>query len=448
MEFRNEHVAEGADDQELTADNLKTLWATLDQDDRHYAFHRLVRTEAEEFFLSISADDQAALLEGLGPLQKRSWIRLLAPDDAADLLQIMDSEERFALLRLLDEQTRTEIMALMAYAEDAAGGLMNPRYFRLRPDMTNREAISYIRAQAHNGAEEINYAYVLDAEQRLLGLLSFRELFTMSSGQRVRDIMRTDLVTVPEHMDQEEISRVFQQNDLMALPVVDGSARMKGIVAVDDIVDVVHEEATEDIQKLGAVEALDAPYLNISLLQMVRKRGVWLTVLFFGEMLTASAMAFYETEIEKAVVLALFIPLIISSGGNSGSQATTLIIRAMALQEVRLADWWRVFVREVCTGAALGFILGTIGLLRIVLWPTREQLYGPHAVAIGLTVSFSLVGVVLWGSVMGAMLPFLLKRIGLDPASSSAPFVATLVDVTGLILYFTMANLMLGGVVL
>jgi magnesium transporter len=249
-------------------------------------------------------------------------------------------------------------------------------------------------------------------------------------------------------MDQEAVSQIFAHHDLIALPVVDAEGRMKGIVTVDDIVDVVQEEATEDIQKLGGMEALDGPYLQTGFAHMVRKRAGWLSALFLGEMLTATAMGYYEEEIERAVVLALFIPLIISSGGNSGSQASTLVIRAMALGEVRLRDWWRVIRREIAAGLVLGTILGMIGLTRILLWPSRAQVYGEHYALVGLTVAASLIGVVLFGTIAGSMLPFLLRRLGFDPASASAPFVATLVDVTGLIIYFTVASFILYGVLL
>jgi magnesium transporter len=235
---------------------------------------------------------------------------------------------------------------------------------------------------------------------------------------------------------------------LMAVPVVDAEGRIVGIVTLDDIVDVVREEATEDIQKIGGTAALDAPYLDVSVLGMVSKRAVWLTVLFLGQLLTATAMAYYEDAISRAVVLALFIPLIISSGGNSGSQASTLVIRALAVGEVRLRDWWRVFVRELGTSFLLGLLLGAIGLMRVVLWPSREEAFGQHFILIGLTVAVSLVWIVVWGSIAGSMLPFLLRRLGLDPASASAPFVATVVDVTGLVIYFSVATVMLSGTVL
>jgi len=255
-------------------------------------------------------------------------------------------------------------------------------------------------------------------------------------------------VTVPEHMDQEALSLLLAENDLLALPVLDAQGRMKGIVTVDDVVDVVQEEATEDIQKAGGMEALDAPYFDVGLAAMVRKRGVWLVVLFLSEMLTATAMAHFQDEIARAVVLATFVPLMISSGGNTGSQASTLVIRAMALGEVRLRDWWRVVRREFATGLALGVILAVIGFVRILVWQAVGHVYGQHYMLVAIVVALSLVGIVLWGTVTGSMLPLVLRRLGLDPANSSAPFVATLVDVTGLVIYFSIARMLLGGTLL
>lgn len=428
---------------------LQESWSGLRPEyRREIFFERLPREDAEELFLNLSPADQAELLEGLPWAQKRSWVRLLAPDDSADLIQQFDADERSRLLDLLDEVTRKEVTALLAYAEDDAGGLMNPRFIRLRPDITVDVAIRYLRAQAKAPIETINYGYVLDSDQKLLGVVSFRDLLLAHPDRTVVEIMHTDLVSVPEDMDQEEVSRRVAEHGFQAIPVVDSEGRMKGIVTVDDAVEVAEEEATEDIQKLGGSEALDEPYLHISLPRMIKKRAGWLTILFVGEMLTATAMGHYEKEIERAVVLALFIPLIISSGGNSGSQATSLIIRALALKEVRLRDWWRVLARELSSGLILGLILGAIGMLRVLFWPGQVAAYGEHYVLIGLTVSLSLVGVVLWGTIAGSMLPFILRRAGLDPASASAPFVATLVDVTGLAIYFTLASILLRGTLL
>lgn len=432
----------------LDAKDLLAAWPVLATEDRRRAFALLSRPEAEDLFLALPTRDQAELLLSLPVAERRSWIRLLPPDDAADLIQHVPKEEREVLLSLLDEATRSQVSGLLAYAEDAAGGLMNPHYARLRPDMTVTEAITYLRKYAAEHRDTTYYAYVLDEEQRLLGVLSFRELFAAAPNQRVVDCMRTDVVSITEDQDQEAVSRLFQQHHFLALPVVDHAGRMKGVVTIDDIVDVLQEEATEDIQKIGGSEALDAPYWDTSFGAMVRKRGMWLAALFLGEMLTATAMGYFEEEIARAVVLALFVPLIISSGGNSGSQASTLVIRAMALGEVRLRDWARVMLRELASGLALGGILAAIGLVRIAAWQWGFGVYGDHWGMIALTVGLSLIGVVTWGTLMGSMLPFILRWLGFDPASASAPFVATVVDVTGLIIYFTIASVVLRGTLL
>jgi magnesium transporter len=428
--------APAVDREPLSLGEIREIWALLAHEDRMQAFLLLPRDEAEELFFGLPAREQ------------RSWMRSLPPDDAADLIQSAPLAKREALLLLLDEATRREVTALLAYSEDNAGGLMNPRYVRVRPEMTVDEAISYVRKQMRELTRTIYYVFVLDAEQRLQGVVSFSALFNASVRARVSDIMRTQVITIPEQMDQETVATKFAQSRLLALPVVDQAGHMKGIVTADDVVDVVREEATEDMQKVGGVEALEAPYLEIDMRRMIRKRVGWLCVLFLGEMLTASAMGFFEKEIARAVVLALFIPLIISSGGNSGSQATTLVIRAMALGEVRLRDWWRVIRREFLAGLGLGLVLAIIGFIRIVLWEALFHTYGPHYVGIAATVSLSLIGVVLWGTLAGSMLPFILRRLGFDPASASAPFVATLVDVSGLVIYFTAAAAILGGTLL
>ncbi len=441
-------ITEAKESDENSLFGLFDSWSALTTEERREKFKELPRTEAEELFLSLKVHDQAELIAEASHLEKRSWVRLLAPDDVADLIQEIGPDSREEILSLLDPQTRREVTALLAYAEDKAGGLMSSRFVRLRPDMTVDEAISYLRIQAKTHVETIYYAYVLDSDQKLLGVVSFRELFSAPSHNKIQEIMKTDMMKVPVEMDQEQIGRLFSQQDLMAIPVIDEAGHMKGIVTFDDVAHAIQEEATEDIHKLGAVETLDAPYLKISLLEMIKKRAGWLLALFLGEMFTATAMGYFQTEIERAVVLALFIPLIISSGGNSGSQATTLIIRAMALGEVRLRDWWRVLSRELLTGLALGVCLGLVGFFRIMIWPTREALYGPHYFLIACTVATSLVGIVLWGTITGSMLPFLLRRVGFDPASASAPAVATLVDVTGLVIYFTVASVILHGVLL
>jgi len=430
----------------LAAGDLVDAWPFLSAAERVEGFRLLPPAEAEHVFLGLGAREQAELVLGLPSPERQLWMRQLAPDDAADLIQEAPEPERAALLGLIDADTRREVTALLAYAEDDAGGLMSPRYARLRADMTVDEAISYLRRQARERLETIYYIYVLDPDQRLIGVVSFRELFAAPPDKTVRDVMRTQVVTVPDDMDQEAVSDVIAQHDLMAVPVCDAQGHIKGIVTVDDIVDVVREEATEDIQKIGGSEALDLPYWQTAFRTLVRKRAGWLTILFLGEMLTATAMSRFQDEISKAVVLALFLPLIISSGGNSGSQASTLIVRAMALGEVRLRDVLRVMRREIASGLTLGVILAAIGVLRINAWQMLGIQNYPQGIA--LTVGLALIGVVAWGTLAGAMLPFLLRRLGFDPASASAPFVATLVDVSGLIIYFSVAQVVLRGTLL
>jgi len=432
----------------LTAVELVEAWPLLSVDERYEGFRQLESEEADQFFLGLGARDQGALLRSMRDGERRLWIRLLAPDHAADAVQTFDGSEREGLLLLLDEPTRREVVALLAYEEDHAGGLMSPRYARLRPDMLVDEAIRYLRRQAESKLETLTYAYVLEHDQHLCGVVSLRQLFISAGDIPISEMMRRNVVSVPETMDQEAVARIIARHRFAALPVVNDAGQMQGIVTIDDIVGVVQHEATEDIHKLGGMEALAAPYMQTSLVAMIRKRAGWLSALFLGEMLTASAMGHFEDEIAKAVVLALFVPLIISSGGNSGSQATTLIIRAMALGEVRLRDFWHVIRKELVAGFALGAILAMIGLVRILVWQALFHTYGAHYVLVALTVAISLLGVVTWGALSGAMLPFLIRKLGFDPASASAPFVATLVDVSGLLIYFNVAYLMLRGTVL
>jgi magnesium transporter len=421
---------------------LREVWPGLDQEHRVQGFRQLHTGEKADFFLQLSARDQCDLLYQLPKDQRHVWMRLLPPDDAADLVQEGNPEQQEELLSMLDEPTRKEVVALLAYKEDEAGGLMSPRFARLRPESTADEAISYLRRQAEM-LETIYYAYVLDHNQHLLGVISLRELFSADPNKLVHEIMQTDLVTVSEEADQKEVAAAVADSRLLAVPVLDGAGRMVGIVTVDDIVDVVEEEATRDIQNVGGTAALDGPYLHARFFELVRKRAGWLLILFIGEMFTATAMGFFQNEIECAVVLALFLPLIISSGGNSGSQATTLVIQAMATGDVRLRDWFRVIHRELYVGLALGCILGLVGFIRIYSWQILFHYYGAQTAILALTIWCALIGVVCFGSLAGATLPFVLRRCGLNPASASAPFVATLVDVTGLVIYFSIARVIM-----
>jgi magnesium transporter len=441
---------ETTDDDQLGVDELRDAWPLLDLEERGDGLRVLPREDAEEFFIQLSPRDQADLLLYFRPGQRRQWMRLLEPDDVADVIQQGGEANRQTLLALLDDPTRKEVQALLAYAEDEAGGLMSTRYARLRPEASADEAILYLRRQARAKVETIYVAYVLDPAQRLLGVCSFRDLFAADPKTKVSEIMETDVVRVTDEMDQESVSRIFAEHDLNVVPVVDKDGKMKGIVTVDDIVDVVQEEATEDAQKFGGLEALDMPYLQSTRREMIKKRARWLAILLIGEMFTATALGFFETSLIP--ILSLFLPLIISSGGNSGSQASTLVIRAMALGEVRTADAWLVLRREILIGVVLGVILGGIASIRVLVWGSfgaySRFLGGQHYALVGITVACAVVGCVMWGTLMGAMLPFALRKFGADPASASAPLVATLVDVSGIIIYFTIAKLILSGTLL
>ncbi|HMG56052.1 MAG TPA: magnesium transporter [Kofleriaceae bacterium] len=440
------------DDDALSAEELRDAWPLLDLEERSDGLRVLPREDAEDFFIALNASDQAALLLHFRPGQRRQWMRMLEPDDVADVIQEAGEAHRDKLLGLLDAPTRKEVTALLAYAEDEAGGLMSTRYARLRPNMTADEAISYLRRQARDKIETIYYAYVVAPDQQLLGVVSFRDLFATDPHKIVAEVMETDVVRVTDEMDQETVSRIFAEHDLTVVPVVDMTGKMKGIVTVDDIVDVVQEEATEDAQKFGGMEALDLPYLASSRREMFIKRGKWLALLLVGEMLTTIPLGFFEAQLHAVTVLALFLPLITSGGGNSGSQASTLIIRAMALGQIRTADWWLVLRRELLMGTALGLLLGAITAVRVMVWGAagayKHDTAGEHYVMVGITVALTVTGCVAWGTLSGSMLPFLLKKIGADPASASAPLVATIVDVSGIAIYFTVANLVLSGVLL
>ena len=418
-------------------------WPRLEPEERLEAFSALPLERAEELLDCMNAIDQAELLESMPEAERRVWLRYLDPDDLADVLLEISDESREKMVELLDERNRHEVNALLAYAEDDAGGLMNPRFARLRPELTIDEAIRYLRKQSQSRIS-LEHLYVLDEGQFLLGEVALDSLFSARPDELVRDIVEADIVTAPEDMDQEEVGALFARYGLTAMPVVDEQGRMKGIITADDVMDVIYEENTEDAQKFGGMEALDDPYLRTDLWELIKKRAGWLILLLLGEMLTASAMAKYETQLNAVWYLAIFVPLIISSGGNSGSQASTLVVRAMAMGEVQLKDWAVVLWRELRTGAIMGTMVGFVGALRILGWQYMfSGVYGAHYVELACTVGLSLLGVVVLGCIAGSMLPFLLRICKFDPASASAPFVATLVDVSGLVVYFTVASFLL-----
>ncbi|PYI86564.1 MAG: magnesium transporter [Verrucomicrobia bacterium] len=423
------------------------------EDEQVIVFRVLPHALAADVFEYLDFDAQQKLLHAMAHEQVAAILNEMSPDDRTALLEELPSAAARQLIRLLTPEERRIAQALLGYPEGSVGRLMTPDFIAVYENWTVQQVLDYIREHGQD-SETLNVIYVVDGHGKLIDDIRMREFLLKPLTSPVRDLMQKTFVALNVTDSQQEALNVFRKYDRTALPVIDSSGVLVGIVTIDDMLDVAEAEATEDIQKFGGMEALDEPYMRISFWRMVRKRAGWLVILFLGEMLTATAMANYQDEIARAVVLALFLPLIISSGGNSGSQASTLIVRAMALGEVTLRDWWRVAGREIQAGLSLGAILGTIGTLRVALWSIvgekyfHRELYGPHWPLVAITVGLALVGVVLWGSLSGSMLPFVLRRVGADPATSSAPFVATLVDVTGLIIYFSIALLIMRGAML
>jgi magnesium transporter len=398
----------------------------------------------------LNEDLRSDVLETMSTRQAAELVTQMTPDDRADVLEELEEDRADEILSEIPEQAREETERLLAYEPDSAGGLMTTEFVSVSEDTRVDEALSAVRRIARAGRREAMHAiYATDADGRVKGVMSLHELLAAQEGALVRDVAWEEVVTVPPTADREEVAQLTQNYDLVAIPVVDADHRIVGVVTVDDVIDALVEEHTEDVQRFGGMEALDEPYMQIGFWRMIRKRAGWLCALFLSEMLTASAMQHFQVELDKAVVLTLFIPLVMSSGGNSGSQATSLIIRAMALGEVRLRDWWRIASRELPAGIVLGAILGAIGFVRIITWQRLGiWSYGEHYMLLATTVAFALTGIVAFGSLAGSMLPFVLRRVGFDPASASAPFVATLVDVTGLSIYFYVALFFLRGTLL
>lgn len=416
-------------------------------DEQAYVLRALKPTLAAATFEYLDLVTQERLLGTLPDDVEARLLNDMAADDRTALLEELPPEQSDRLLALLSPDQRDVARSLLEHDEESVGRLMTPDYIAVRKEWTIRHVLDHVRTHGRD-SETLNVIYVTDQENRLIDDLRIREVLLAPLHQQVAKIMDNRFISLVVTDDRRKAVEVFKKYDRTALPVVDRQGRLAGIVTIDDVIDVAEEEATREIQRFGGLEALEEPYMSTPLLEMVRKRASWLVILFLSEMLTATAMGYYQSEIQRAVVLALFVPLIISSGGNSGSQTATLIIRALALGEVRLRDWWLVLRREILSGLMLGPILGTIGFLRIAAWSQFSGIYGQHWSLLGLTVSFSLVGIVLWGTISGSMLPFLLKSLGFDPATSSAPFVATLMDVTGLIIYFTVALVILHGTLL
>jgi magnesium transporter len=427
--------------------DVAEIIADLPPEEQVVVFRILPHRFATDTFEYLEVEDQKNLLRAMGHEETVKLINQMAPDDRTALLEELPSAAVTQLLRLLSPEEYRIAQSLLGYPEHSVGRLMTPDFVAVRENWTVKEVLDFIRENGRD-SETLNVVYVLDEHGKLIDDIRIREFLLRPLEMRVADIRNNSFVALSVMDNESAAADAFRKYDRSTLPVTDSDGRLVGIVTIDDVLDVIEEETTEDIQKIGGTEALDNPYLSTSLLEMVRKRAPWLTILFVGEMFTATAMSYFEDAIQKAVVLALFIPLIISSGGNSGSQASTLIIRAMALGEVTLRDWWRVMRKELFSGLSLGAILGVIGFLRVVLWSTFSTLYGPHWLLVALTVGIAVIGVVLWGTLSGSMLPLILHRLGADPATSSAPFVATLVDVTGLVIYFSVAVILLRGTVL
>jgi magnesium transporter len=433
-------------DRWLPAD-VAAVIKVLAPEDYVAAFRLLTGPQRVQVLEYLDRPVQVQILKSLPPDESGHLLNEMAADDRTALLEELPTEQAEQFLALLSEKQRAVARSLLEYPEDSIGRLMTPDLVAVRKHWTIQHVLDYVRHHG-NDSETLNVVYVVDATHKLIDDLRIRQVLLAPPSQTIADLMDDTFVALKTTDDQRTAVELFRRYDRTALPVVDDEGYLKGIVTIDDVLDIAENAATEDIQKFGGLEALEEPYASTALLTMVRKRATWLVVLFLGEMLTATAMGFFEDEIAKAVVLALFVPLIISSGGNSGSQAATLIVRALAVGEVHLRDWWFILRRELASGFMLGAILGSIGFLRIAVWSAFSTIYGPHWALIGLTVALSLVGIVLWGTLAGSMLPILLKRVGLDPATSSAPAVATMVDVTGLVIYFTVAIVVLGGTLL
>jgi magnesium transporter len=410
----------------------------------------LPRDRAASVLEYIDEEVRANLLEAMSPEQAAELVSAMTPDERADVLEELDEEHAEEIVEEMPAEARRETEQLRRYEPDTAGGLMTTEFVSESASTSVEEALRKVRVIARSGRREAMHAiYTTDADGRLAGVLSLRELLAAPEGTLLADVAWSEVQSVSPFADREEVARVISNYDLVVVPVVSESNHVIGVITVDDVIDAIQEEQTEDVQKFGGLEALDEPYMQIGFFNMFKKRGGWLSILLVSEMFTTVAMQHFDEELKRVAALILFVPLVMSAGGNSGSQATSLITRAMALREISLRDWWRVALRELPTGLALGTLLGLIGVVRITLWQKLGIFsYDPHWQLIAATIGLSLVGIVTFGSLAGSMLPFLLRRLGFDPASASAPFVATLVDVTGLVIYFSVALLVLGGTLL
>ncbi|WP_143310552.1 magnesium transporter [Chitinophaga vietnamensis] len=428
--------------------DLAELFDDIQPEDSALLFRILPRELAHETFEYLDIKIQKELLRSLGHEKVAEVLNDMSDDDRTTLFEELPAPVVQQLLELLTDKERQIANTLLGYSQDSVGRMMTTEYLRTREYWPVSKALDHIRRYAYK-VDNVDVIFVVGADKKLKDAIKIKDLLMASPEQTVKSLMREDLICLNAHDDRAFAVDIFKQYDKTTLPVVDSHNHLLGVVTVDDVLDVVVEEDTEDIQKFGGLEALNYPYLTTVSFELIRKRAGWLVILFLSEMLTASAMTHFQYELEKAIVLNLFVPLIISSGGNSGSQAATLVIRALALNEIGIRDWWKVVQKEVISGVILGVILGTLGFVRISLWASLfPGIYGTHWLLVATTVGVALIGIVLWGTLSGSMLPIVLKRLGFDPATSSAPFVATLVDVTGLIIYFTIAAIILKGTLL
>ncbi|RKY90354.1 MAG: magnesium transporter [Ignavibacteriae bacterium] len=427
--------------------DIADLIIDLSEQEQVIIFRLLSNELAADTFEHLEVETQKDLLKAMAQSEVAAILNEMSPDDRTALLEELPSAVAKQLIQLLSFEERKIAQTLLGYPENSVGRLMTPDYIAIKPEWTIEETLKFIRENAED-KETLNIVYVIDEKGKLLDDIKLKDFILAEPNEKVADVMDRNFIALNVHDDQEDAVEVFKKYDRIALPVVDKFNVLIGIVTVDDVLDVAEEEATEDIHKLAAVEAFEEPYLSITIFSMVKKRAVWLTILFFGEILTALAMGHFENEISKAVVLSMFIPLIISSGGNSGSQASTLVIRALAVGDIKVSDWWKIIKREFFSGLTLGVILGSIGFFQVIVLSQFLPALNDHLLLISLTVGFALVGVVLWGSMLGFIMPFVLKKLGVDPATSSGPLMATLVDVTGLVIYFSVAIIILSGTLL
>src|ERR1051326_8393226 len=429
---------------ELFPADIAEILNELDLEEGKYLYTHLDEQQAADVLVELDEDVRERFLASLSSKEiAEKFIDNLESDEAADVIGELPEEKQDEVLsHIEDSEQASDVEELLKYDEKSAGGLMMKELVCVNVNASMLDCVREMRKHADD-IEHVYSIYVVDDQERLVGLISLKDVLTKSLREKVKDVMNTEFISVKANMDAEEVAKIMEKYDLVFVPVVDGLDRLVGRITFDDVLDVIREEETEDVQKMAGMDALDEPYMSSSLFKMVRKRAGWLVILFIGEGFTATAMGFFEDKIHKATVLALFVPLIISSGGNTGSQASSLIIRALALGQVSIPEWWKIFSKEIRVGLILGILLGAIGFLRVAIWQAFVNFYGPHWMLVGAAVGGSLVGVVVWGNLIGSLFPLFLKRLGLDPAVSSAPFVATFVDVTGLVIYFSIASLLL-----